>query len=75
MNFISRINAFIIFAFYSSIKVMSIKGDIIYASSTPLTIGIPALLGSYLKIPLVFEVRDLWPLIPIKLKIIKKILY
>ena len=49
MNFISRINAFIIFAFYSSIKVMSIKGDIIYASSTPLTIGIPALLGSYLK--------------------------
>ena len=44
----------------------------IYASSTPLTVGIPALYLSFLKsIPLIFEVRDLWPHVPISMGIIK----
>ncbi len=38
------------------------KPDIVFATSTPLTIGVPALLVSKLKrVPFVFEVRDLWP--------------
>ena len=38
------------------------KYDLVYASSPPLFVGGAALLVSYLRqIPLVFEVRDLWP--------------
>ena len=45
---------------------LSINADIIYASSTPLTIAIPAIIYSKLKgKPMVFEVRDLWPELPI----------
>ncbi|MGC9469406.1 MAG: glycosyltransferase, partial [Anaerolineae bacterium] len=36
--------------------------DVIYATSPPLFVGIPALVLSVLRrVPLVFEVRDLWP--------------
>ncbi len=36
--------------------------DLIFATSTPLTVGIPGRLGASLKrVPYVFEVRDLWP--------------
>ncbi len=46
--------------------------DIIYATSTPLTVGIPAIITKWLKrIPFVFEVRDQWPEISIELGIIK----
>ncbi len=38
--------------------------DLVYATSTPLTVGLAAL---KLKLPFVFEVRDLWPKIPIDL--------
>lgn len=46
--------------------------DVIYATSTPLTIAIPALFLSWRsKTPFVFEVRDLWPEAPIQLGVIK----
>lgn len=46
--------------------------DICYASSTPLTAGLPALLAHrWLKLPYLFEVRDLWPEAPIQLGYIK----
>jgi glycosyltransferase involved in cell wall biosynthesis len=46
--------------------------DVIYATSTPLTVGIPAIVLKWLKrIPFVFEVRDQWPEVPIELGIIK----
>jgi glycosyltransferase involved in cell wall biosynthesis len=58
-------------AFYLSFMVMAIgaglflargKFDVIYATSPPLFVGGAALVLSYLRrIPLVFEVRDLWP--------------
>ncbi|HKQ50334.1 MAG TPA: glycosyltransferase family 4 protein [Phycisphaerae bacterium] len=38
------------------------NADLIFATSTPPTVGIPARIGSAMKgIPYVFEVRDLWP--------------
>ena len=44
------------------------KPDVVFASSTPLTIGIPGLLVSRLKgVPFVFEIRDLWPAVPVAL--------
>ena len=42
--------------------VMQRSADLIFATSTPLTTGIPARIAAALKrIPYVFEVRDLWP--------------
>jgi glycosyltransferase involved in cell wall biosynthesis len=38
------------------------RPDVILATSTPLTVGIPAVIAAKLRrVPLVFEVRDLWP--------------
>jgi len=62
--------SFMLFAAYVGLRTRSI--DVIYATSTPLTVGIPALIVKRLKrVPLVFEVRDQWPEIPIELGIIK----
>lgn len=72
MKFISRIYAFFIFAFKAWRKSLKIDADIIFATSTPLTIAIPAILAKkQLKIPMCFEVRDLWPDLPISIGIIK----
>ena len=66
MSFIRRIYSFIKFALLSTVKALKIKSDIIFATSTPLTIAIPGVISSKLnKIPMVFEVRDLWPELPI----------
>ena len=66
MRFWGRIFAFFKFAFHSSLLAASFEADIVLASSTPLTIAIPALYASFrLGVPMVFEVRDLWPEMPI----------
>lgn len=66
MNFFSRVYAFVFFAVVCSIKACLLKSDIIFATSTPLTIAIPGMIASKIKrIPMVFEVRDLWPEMPI----------
>jgi glycosyltransferase involved in cell wall biosynthesis len=45
---------------------VEIGGDVVFATSTPLTIAIPGVYAKRkLKVPLVFEVRDLWPELPI----------
>ncbi|HEX5732553.1 MAG TPA: glycosyltransferase family 4 protein [Blastocatellia bacterium] len=68
-SYLSRIILFLKFALASSWAVTRLaRPDIVFATSTPLTIGIPALVASkYLKAPLVFEVRDLWPEAPIQM--------
>lgn len=73
-SFYSRIFAFISFTVHSIFLAVKIKGiDLCYATSTPLTVGIIALvLKGVRSIPYIFEVRDLWPEAPIQLKIIKK---
>jgi glycosyltransferase involved in cell wall biosynthesis len=64
---------------WQAIKIKNI--DICFATSTPLTVGLTALLLKRLrKIPFVFEVRDLWPEFPIQMgaiksKILQKISY
>lgn len=65
-SFIKRIWKFISFSFLSTLKSLSIKADVVLATSTPLTIAIPGVIYSKLKRrPMVFEVRDLWPELPI----------
>lgn len=73
MSFKRRIQAFFRFAYASMKKVSAIQADIVFATSTPLTIAIPAVLGARKqKIPMVFEVRDLWPEVPIAMGILNK---
>ena len=44
------------------------RPDVVYASSPPLTMALPALAASWRwRAPLVFEVRDLWPEAPIQI--------
>ena len=62
-----RILVFLSFAFRASAAAARVRSaDVIFATSTPLTIGIPALYAKWrLRRPMVFEVRDLWPELPI----------
>jgi glycosyltransferase involved in cell wall biosynthesis len=66
MPFIQRIRAFFHFAFAAAWHVRDFKADVVFATSTPLTIAIPGIAAKlWHRIPLVFEVRDLWPELPI----------
>jgi glycosyltransferase involved in cell wall biosynthesis len=66
MSNLARISAFLKFAWHASRRAIALRGDIIFATSTPLTIAIPALLTVWrTRRPMVFEVRDLWPAVPI----------
>ena len=48
------------------------RPDVVFASSTPLTIGIAGLATARLKrVPFVFEIRDLWPAVPVELGALK----
>lgn len=73
MGFIKRVLAFLGFMIAAVFYVVCKQGyDIVYATSTPLTVGIPALCAKWLRRKkFVFEVRDQWPEIPIELGIIK----
>ena len=72
MSYRKRIMVFLQFALSSAIKAVSLKGDIVFATSTPLTIALPGLYASMRnRIPMVFEVRDLWPEVPIAMGVIK----
>lgn len=66
MSHSKRISAFIRFALAASAKARSLNGDLVFASSTPLTVAIPGILASsFPRKPFIFEVRDLWPDLPI----------
>lgn len=66
MSFSRRIRAFVQFAFLASWVSIRTRADLVYATSTPLTIAIPGIIaGLWQRIPMIFEVRDLWPELPI----------
>lgn len=72
MDFKTRILAFLKFAVASGIKAHKVGGDVILATSTPLTIALPAVYAARrLKKSMVFEVRDLWPELPIAVGALK----
>lgn len=74
MSFKRRLIAFSKFAIAATKKAISIKNsDIVFATSTPLTIAIPGVIASKIrKIPMVFEVRDLWPEVPVAMGVLNK---
>ena len=73
MSYARRIMAFLTFMFRCCWLVLTEpRIDCVYATSTPLTVGIPALGGKLVRaIPYVFEVRDLWPDVPLGMGILK----
>lgn len=72
MGFLRRIYSFLYYAFFSVIKSIRIGSDVVFATSTPLTVAIPSILISKLRrVPMVFEVRDLWPELPIAIGVLR----
>jgi glycosyltransferase involved in cell wall biosynthesis len=68
MSYSDRIKSFFAFAWKSARRAASISADVIYASSTPLTVALPGVYAARKqRIPMVFEVRDLWPDMPISM--------
>lgn len=77
MGFVQRIFAYLKFIRKSKKTIKNIKGaDLVYASSTPLTVGIIALWAKRkFDLSYYFEVRDLWPTAPIEVGVIKGSLF
>lgn len=72
MSYLQRIKAFFDFALAAKRKAAELRGDVVFATSTPLTIAIPAVFAAKKhKVPMVFEVRDLWPELPIAIGALK----
>jgi glycosyltransferase involved in cell wall biosynthesis len=80
-SYAKRSLVFINFLWLSTLKLLSLRADVVLATSTPLTIGVPALLKKWIhKTPFVFETRDVWPeaviaIGAIKNKLLQKILF
>lgn len=67
-NFLMRIlNLFVFMLLTCLISLRLPRPDVIFATSSPITVAIPALLLHWFRgVPIVFEVRDLWPDFPIQ---------
>ncbi|SSC12124.1 Glycosyl transferase, group 1 [Mesotoga infera] len=71
-SFGKRLTSFSSFARKATRLGMKVSCDCVFATSTPLTVAYPALrISKTKKIPMIFEVRDIWPDVPIELGIIK----
>jgi glycosyltransferase involved in cell wall biosynthesis len=72
MSYRRRIVAFLEFAYRAANRAVKLRSDLVFATSTPLTIALPAVYVSRRQgIPMVFEVRDLWPQVPIAVGALK----
>lgn len=71
-SFFKRALIFILFALKSIKVALTEKYDILFATTTPLTAGIPGIFAKWFRRkPFVFEVRDLWPELPKAMGVIK----
>jgi glycosyltransferase involved in cell wall biosynthesis len=69
---LKRIGSFVQYSVLSSYYALTLKADVVIASSGPITVGLPGLLAHYIRgRKLIFETRDLWPEGAIELGIIK----
>lgn len=72
LSFLKRVSIFLSFAFKSIKVALTEKYDVVFATTTPLTAGIPGIFAKWLRgKPFVFEVRDLWPELPKAMGVIK----
>ncbi len=71
-NFISRSLIFLKYSFEATKICIFGNYEIVFATSTPLTVSIPAIILRWLKgTTFIFEVRDLWPELPKAMGIVK----
>lgn len=71
-SYIKRTLTFLKFAMISVRLAMTENYDIVFATTTPLTAGLPGVFARWLRgKPFVFEVRDLWPELPHAMGVIK----
>lgn len=71
-SFIKRSMTFVTFALKSIKLAFTEQYDILFATTTPLTSGIPGIFARWLRgKEFVFEVRDLWPELPKEMGVIK----
>ncbi|EGQ9325612.1 glycosyltransferase family 4 protein [Vibrio cholerae] len=71
-GFVKRSMTFVKFALKSIGLAFTEKYDVLFATTTPLTAGIPGIFAHWLRgKPFVFEVRDLWPELPKEMGVIK----
>jgi glycosyltransferase involved in cell wall biosynthesis len=69
---VKRAITFMKFALYSIRLAFTEKYDVLFATTTPLTAGMPGILARWLRgKPFVFEVRDLWPELPRAMGVIR----
>ncbi|MEV6306532.1 glycosyltransferase family 4 protein [Actinoplanes sp. NPDC051861] len=68
MSYARRLRAFAEFMILAGTRAARLKADLVFATSTPLTVAVPGVLAAKLRrVPFVFEVRDLWPEVPIEM--------
>jgi glycosyltransferase involved in cell wall biosynthesis len=71
-GFVRRTLTFLRFAARSVGLALTERYDVVFATSTPLTAGIPGIFARWLRRkPFVFEVRDLWPELPRAMRVIR----
>jgi len=71
-GFFKRVVSFFKFAIRSVGIALTEKYDLVFATTTPLTAGIPGIFARWFRNkPFVFEVRDLWPELPKAMGVIR----
>lgn len=71
-GFLKRSLTFLRYALGGMKVALSESYDLVFATSTPLTAGLPGIAGRWLRgKPFVFEVRDLWPELPRQMGVIR----
>ena len=71
-GFLKRSATFLGFAVRSVVVALTADYDVLFATSTPLTAGIPGICARWLRgKSFVFEVRDLWPELPKAMGVIR----
>lgn len=71
-GFLKRALTFLLFAVKSIGLALRMDYDVVFATTTPLTAGIPGIFARWLRRKtFVFEVRDLWPELPREMGVIK----
>ena len=72
VGLVARSWLFLRYAMAGIFMVLTRRYDLVFASTTPLTVGLPGIVARWIRRkPFVFEVRDLWPELPRAMGVIR----
>lgn len=72
LGFVARTKAFLNYMLKGIFVAMREDYDVLFATSTPLTAGVPGIVATYIRRKkFVFEIRDLWPELPKAMGVIR----